>query len=282
MSPGSGVAARRGARAGEPEPAPGEGWGARGHEATLSLGLLAMVPLLVAYELALGETDPRLRNASELLLFRVLAPLGEHLDLARRALLGLAVAAALLVCFRRRAALVPGIFRIFVEGALGALLLGPALALLVHALGVPLSGGVVGPLPAVAEPAPHLARAAQLLGGAAYEELVFRVLAYALLCLLVQRASAFLGLSTGGSRLAGELAGLVGSAFLFAAFHLELFTSWISHGGEAFSAAVFTWRVLAGMLLALLFRWRGPGVAAWTHGLFNLALFLGAGPEAFL
>ena len=36
------------------------------------------------------------------------------------------------------------------------------------------------------------------------------------------------------------------------------------------------------LLLALLFLWRGPGVAAWTHGLFNFALILGAGPEVLL
>ena len=36
---------------------------------------------------------------------------------------------------------------------------------------------------------------------------------------------------------------------------------------------------LAGILLGLLFRWRGPGVAAWSHGLFNLALLLGIDPD---
>ena len=36
------------------------------------------------------------------------------------------------------------------------------------------------------------------------------------------------------------------------------------------------------ILLGLLFRWRGVGVTAWTHGLFNLALLLGAGPDVFL
>ena len=261
----------------------GEGeWRSRGHEASLSLGLLAMLPLIVAYELALGETDPRLRNASELLLFRVLGPLGEHAHVARWSLLFLASLTALFVCFRRRAALLPGVFRVFLEGALAALLLGPALAGLVHLLGVPLAGGVVGPLPAGIQPAPQIARAAQLFGGAAYEELLFRVLAYALFFLAVQRATRFLGMAREPSRLAGELAGILGSALFFASFHLEAMTSWISSGGESFSAAVFAWRVLAGILLALLFRWRGPGVAAWTHGLFNLALYLGAGPEAFL
>ena len=41
------------------------------------------------------------------------------------------------------------------------------------------------------------------------------------------------------------------------------------------------WRLLAGILLAGLFRWRGLGVCAWAHGLFNLGLVLGAGPGVF-
>lgn len=263
-------------------PEHGHEWSVRGHHTSLSLGWLAMVPLLVAYELSLGQTDPRLRNASELLLFRVLAPLGESGDPLRHAALVLVSAGALTLCFRRRVALLPGLFRVFVEGALGALLLGPALALFVHLLGVPLEGGEVGALPVGVQSAPHLARGAQLLGGAAYEELVFRVFAYALCYLVVRRSAAFLGILPAAAHGAAELVAVLGSAFLFAAFHLEAVTGWISAGGEAFSGPVFTWRVLAGILLALLFRWRGPGVAAWTHGLFNLALYLGAGPEAFL
>lgn len=266
----------RAAPDGQPE------WTVRGHQTSLGLGWLAMVPLLVAYELSLGQTDPRLRNASELLLFRVLAPLGEAGDPIRRSLLVLATAGALALCFRRRVALLPGLFRIFVEGALGALLLSPALGLFVRVLGVPLEGGEIGALPVGVELAPPLARGAQLLGGAAYEELVFRVFAYALCYLVVRRSAAFLGILPAAAHGAAELVAILGSAFLFAAFHLEALTGWISPGGEAFSGPVFTWRVLAGILLALLFRWRGPGVAAWTHGLFNLALFLGAGPEAFL
>ena len=74
----------------------------------------------------------------------------------------------------------------------------------------------------------------------------------------------------------------LGSAAFFAAFHLAPFVGWLGRGGESFDAAVFSYRFLAGLLLALVFRWRGPGVAAWTHGWFNLALLIGAGPDVFL
>lgn len=254
-------------------------WRVREHHASLALALLAMAPLFLAYELSLGHVDPALRNASELLVFRSLGPTGGS-PAVRALLLAAALSVAAALCFRRRVPLLPGVFRVFLEGLAAAVLLGPALALATRLVDVPLGDLVAGPVPGVAPPA--VARAAQLLGGAAYEELVFRVGAYSLLFLATGRIAGFLGAGATSRRWLGEVAGVVGSAVLFAGFHLARWTAWLGPGGEPFSAPIFAWRFLAGVLLALLFRWRGPGVAAWSHGLFNLALFLGAGPEALL
>jgi hypothetical protein len=127
----------------------------------------------------------------------------------------------------------------------------------------------------------------------AWEEILCRVLLYGLLLLLVRRTGLLLGLGKRLSTLAGEVVGLLGSAVLFATLHLEIVLGslgpWLGGGGmaggamgEPFEPAVFTWRCTAGILLGLLFRWRGPGVAAWTHALFNLGLLLGAGPGVLL
>jgi hypothetical protein len=141
----------------------------------------------------------------------------------------------------------------------------------------------------LAAPAPQatgLATAARVLGAAAYEELVFR-LGLVSLCVLVAGALLrfLLGARDAARRApsAAAVALALGAAALcFAAFHLAAFTSWLGAGGEAWNAAAFTWRALAGMLLGGLFLARGIGVAAWAHGLFNLALYLGAGPDVFL
>ena len=69
------------------------------------------------------------------------------------------------------------------------------------------------------------------------------------------------------------------TSLAFAAVHLEVLASHLGPGGEPYDPYVFLWRLLAGILLALLFRWRGPGVAAWCHACFNVALLLGAGAE---
>ena len=117
------------ADAGHPGHAESAGSDANGHEhrglrfGGLSLGFVAVLPMLVAYELALQRHGGGWRNTSELLLFRVFGPLGEHAHLARWiAILGVTVA-ALVVCYRRRLALVPGVLRVIAEGGIGALLL---------------------------------------------------------------------------------------------------------------------------------------------------------------
>ena len=56
----------------------------------------------------------------------------------------------------------------------------------------------------------------------------------------------------------------------------------VAAGGAPFEPGHFTWLCLAGMLLGLVFRLRGPGVAAWCHGLFNLGLYLGVDPDVLL
>ena len=83
---------------------------------------------------------------------------------------------------------------------------------------------------------------------------------------------------TGGARYVAELAALLGAALLFGGFHLDGAQRLIGHTGEPFHGGAFLWRVSAGILLGALFRWRGLGVSAWAHAVYNLALALGLGP----
>lgn len=245
------------------------------HHRSLSLGLLAMAPLFLAYEAGLASDPALLRGQSEQALFRLysLAPALE--TGLRQGTLALVVLLALASCFRRRLALGPSLTRVLLEGLLGAVALGPALALGMRLLGVEVS---VEPMTA----APSLAEAGRVLGGAAFEELAFRVLLYGAVYVLVRRLLLLVRVPERAAGVAADLTAIAGSALAFAAVHLAAYTAWIGPAGEAYDPGVFTWRLLAGVLLALLFRWRGPGVAAWSHGLFNLALLIGADPEVLL
>jgi hypothetical protein len=167
--------------------------------------------------------------------------------------------------------------RIVLEGVAAAVLLGPALV-----GGLTLLAPWVGTLDVswdATRAPPSLAQAALVAGGAAWEELAFRVGTYGLIFLAVRRLCAAVGAGPSLSRWSAEIAGLSGSALAFAAFHFRDFTGWLWNGGLEFTPAGFTWLALAGILLGVLFRWRGPGVAAWAHGLFNLALLIGIDPD---
>lgn len=249
-----------------------------GTSTSFALGFLAMAPMLAAYELALFELPSPPRNACEFLLTLPIELFGT--TWLRWSVLGVCVLAALYVTRRRGASARWGVARIALEGSIFAVLLGPLLV----ALGALLerwlpSAHLTWTMPT---DAPPLLPALLLWGGGAWEELFFRVGGYSIGYLLSLRALTAFGVSEGLARAAAEVFALLGSSLCFAAFHLEACTGWIGAGGEAFDAGIFTWRALAGILLGLVFRLRGPGVAAWTHGLFNLALLVGAGPEVIL
>jgi len=243
---------------------------------SLAVGVLALAPLLVAYEcsvLSLGGVE---RGGAELFLSAPLRPFGGWEGTLRCAFLLVILWGAYARVLHRGWSVAGTNLRAALEGGLLALLLGPLLLLVAATLDIELPG------PALEREAtgerPELARAALFFGVAAHEELLFRVGILGLAFLFARRLAITLGVSPGLARSTAELAGVAVSAVAFAAFHTEYVLSWLGPGGEAWDPARFTWRVLAGVALALIFRLRGLGVAGWTHALFNLSLLLGVGP----
>ena len=269
----AGASAR--SRRGEPEGS-AAGWRSSPMR-SLSLGFLAMLPLIAVYEVALATAANAPRNAAELLMGASLEPLGEAGRTVRWSILGLAGAAALWTVLRRRVELGSALARTMREGNAYALASGPGMDGLLALLGdaaPELEASWAPP-----EASPSLARAALLMGGGAYEELLFRVGLYGTLFLVARALARWARLGERGARVLGEGVGLLGSSALFAAAHLRAVVSLLGEGGEVFDPGLFLWRFLAGVLLALLFRLRGPGVAAWTHAVFNVGLEIGVGPD---
>ena len=246
-------------------------------ETGIALGFLGCLPLFLAYEWGLhAAPGPTPRNAAEVVGTIALRPAGEWEGALRLVVfLGVAVA-ALLHLARREVSIGRGLLLRALEGLAAAILLGPILIAWVDLVEGPMLELAAGPLSSAG---PSLERAARLVGGAAWEELLFRVAAYGLLFLAGRRLAGFLGVPKVPAELVGEFVGLLGSSLLFAAFHLDLVTRLVGSGGEPFDGSIFLWRLAAGMCLGLLFRWRGLAACAWAHAFFNLALVLGAGPE---
>ncbi|HEY7769135.1 type II CAAX prenyl endopeptidase Rce1 family protein, partial [Longimicrobium sp.] len=58
------------------------------------------------------------------------------------------------------------------------------------------------------------------------------------------------------------------SAFIFSAFH------YIGPYAYPLELGSFTFRLLAGVAFSALYVWRGFGIAAWTHALYDVFLVI--------
>ena len=95
-------------------------------------------------------------------------------------------------------------------------------------------------------------------GAGIYEELLFRLL----LLPLVSRIIRSLGANTRVSLIVG----IVTTALVFSAAHYRIFTD----SGEAFQWFSFTFRFIAGIFFAVLFKYRGFGITAGAHTLYDI------------
>ncbi|MFN3651851.1 MAG: CPBP family intramembrane glutamic endopeptidase [Armatimonadota bacterium] len=226
-----------------------------------------VLPLLLLYEATVLLANAGMRypvvNGADALLYGTLRSLGVGGVLGSS--LVLAVVAGIAVYFldpegRRggtRFRLFPGVLA---ESSVYALVLGTLVAFLTSLL---LSGG--GLLQIGGGSLNFGQRLALSLGAGLYEELVFRLLltgglAWLFRKLLPKKTGSEAGLGTPVA-----LAVLV-SALIFSGFH------YLGAYGDPFQLGSFTFRFIAGLVLAALFAVRGFAVAAWTHALYDVFL----------
>ncbi len=114
----------------------------------------------------------------------------------------------------------------------------------------------------------YLANIVTSIGAGIYEELVFRLILIGLIIMLMED---LLNIKDPTATLVAVLI----SAALFAAHHYV----GIEHGricrlaAEPFTLGSFVFRTLAGIYFAIIFRYRGYGIAAGTHAAYNIILF---------
>jgi hypothetical protein len=95
------------------------------------------------------------------------------------------------------------------------------------------------------------------LGAGLYEELLFRVILVSGLLLLARRVLGF------GTTLANAFAVVIG-ALIFSAFH------YVGPFGDPLRLDSFAFRTIAGVAFSALYVFRGFGITAWTHALYDV------------
>lgn len=229
----------------------------------LPVNLLFLVPFVLVYELALVATRSPVENAAAAWLRALWRSLGHGGAVA--ATLGVTLIYLVVVWLRaHQAARERGLFGgMLVEGTLYGLSLGFVAQVLAAHLPmgrtVPLAAQAGGALAGLSSTLRDIGLA---LGAGVFEEVVFRGLLLAGLVALVRHA-------LGADRLSAGVVALLTSSYLFSAYH-----HW-GVFGEPYHAGVFAFRFHAGLLLGTLFLTRGLGIAALTHGVYDLWVTLG-------
>lgn len=225
------------------------------------MSLAFVAPILVAYEAGVLMVPEVMRNGADVWLRRVLDTLG----FSGYFLLPVLTVSALLAWHHttRQPWKLPGgvMYVMVIESALLALALvgvarlhGAWLAAIrsESAAAIPLSlGGAFH----------EIERVVAYLGAGLYEEVLFRLLLLPFAVFVIRLA--------GGSQRVQVVGAIVATSLLFALAH------YIGRYGDALEWATFVFRFSAGAFFAALFVWRGFGIAAGAHALYDI--FVGVG-----
>jgi Type II CAAX prenyl endopeptidase Rce1-like len=225
--------------------------------------LLFLLPLLGAYEggvLWLGGNQPdALRNGADAWMRWALDNAGVQIAHAPPALVGLFFVVWSIVRRKDRPkdtlGTVSGMAIETVLFALGLWGISRGLSPLLESLGIKLATNLGN--------AESVSQSVTFVGAGIYEEVLFRLILFSLLRFLMQLA--FLP-----NLVAMPIAAIASAAAFAAAHHLGPY-------GEPFDPYVFLFRSLAGLYFAIVFYWRGFGVAAGAHALYDVVVGVAMG-----
>jgi hypothetical protein len=226
-----------------------------GESRSLSLSIVAIFPLAIAYQCGIVVSGYAVRNLAEVWLQGPLAFFGVNSMHMVNVLLIVGLIAALLRLDKSAAPQMMFVLLMIFEATLYAMVLHRAGWYLSEII-VEHAGGI--PVWAAGLPWPDLLLG---LGAGVYEELVFRLLILGGICFAFHHVFKW----------PYVVAGLLGLAFSSLLFS---FAHHIGPMGEDFETFTFTFRAVCGVILGTVFLVRGLGVAVWTHAIYNSMVIL--------
>jgi len=228
---------------------------------TLTYSYIFVLPLILLYEIGIwlinaGQLS-QIRIGADILIKRILQFVGIDGTIWFSIVL-LAIGGVILWYERKQK--IPIRPRYFLFMVLESAVYGIALGILVSSLVASLFSLSWPPVLQVGERMSLSQGLVLSLGAGIYEELVFRLI---LVTLLV----ALLSLTGIEGRRRYAIAAVIG-ALIFSGVH------YVGSLGDVFTVASFTFRFLMGLALNGLFLWRGFGIAAMTHALYDIFVTL--------
>jgi Type II CAAX prenyl endopeptidase Rce1-like len=227
-------------------------------------------PLLLLYEILAftlsGSEFSGVRNGADVLLKTLFLALGGRSGLVLFGALLVGGGGWIVVQDRRKSGKIkPGVFAIMAGESIGyALIFGLVTSTLTGLLlpGIWLAGRLAIIRLSSLEDSSLATQIMISLGAGIYEELLFRVILVSGLAWLARRVFGWRVMP------AGVFAVGIG-ALIFSAFH------YIGPYGDRLSLGSFAFRSVAGLLFSSLYLWRGFGITAWTHALYDVFLAVG-------
>jgi len=220
----------------------------------LSLSVVAILPLVLLYQVAIVQRGSPTRNIAEVWMTGPLSVLGLPATVVMNAMMLAALLFALWKLHSTGPISIGFLLIMLLESSLYALLMFSGVVVVTEYLIEAAHRFLaIGPLP--------WNSLLLSLGAAVYEELLFRLL-------LIGVATAVLHKVFMWSKFWTGLMLLVVSSLLFAGAHH------MGVAGEEFDVFVFVFRALCGVALGLIFLCRGLGIAVWTHAAYNVLAVL--------
>lgn len=224
---------------------------------TLLYSYLISLPLLLLYEilifLAQPDTEEVVRISVDVWIKTLFSYLGTNvlsITLIFVAMIGV------VVLYRERERLSSLKWGYFATMLFEAAIYAFVLALLINS-------AISGLLQIVQTPVESLSILQQLalsLGAGLYEELFFRVILVSALLFVFKKLLA--------KKYVAYAAAMVLAAVIFSLVH------YVGAYGDAFTFGSFLFRFLFGLALNAIYIWRGFGMAAWTHAIYDLMVIV--------
>ncbi|MGQ3683997.1 MAG: CPBP family glutamic-type intramembrane protease [Candidatus Loosdrechtia sp.] len=227
------------------------------HSRNLANSFLFILPLLVFYEFGIAFLGSNIKNAADVIIKTPLILFGRNGSLVFNLVVIISLIVSLFYIEKEYKLSILIFIPMFIESVLYALFIGHILGFIVYRI---LSSYLLS-LPFLLNFPNLLMQITLSVGAGVYEEIVFRLI-------LITSLSYLLAMFLKIPRPASTVISVLLASLIFVFMH------YVGTFGDTFTYTNFTFRLLAGIVLSVIFIFRGLGIAVYTHAIYNVFLVL--------